>query len=106
MSQQSEHILRAGQEHDLLPKMHADEIEPYEGAETAAPEMPQAMRQSWKGFNPYNLDDDVDPTSLHVVNLGDIRQHVTDNAQSHNNIIEAMHAMRTASPTHIPPRLG
>lgn len=33
---QSERILVAGQEHGLLPKIHADEIEPYGGAETAA----------------------------------------------------------------------
>lgn len=34
--EQSERILNAGKEHGLLPKIHADEIEPYEGAETAA----------------------------------------------------------------------
>ncbi len=34
--EQSERILTAGKEHGLLPKIHADEIEPYRGAETAA----------------------------------------------------------------------
>jgi imidazolonepropionase len=34
--EQSERILRAGMEHGLLPKIHADEIEPYQGAELAA----------------------------------------------------------------------
>lgn len=34
--EQSERILTAGKKHGLLPKIHADEIEPYRGAETAA----------------------------------------------------------------------
>ncbi|MDQ0857821.1 imidazolonepropionase [Bacillus sp. V2I10] len=34
--EQSKRILEAGIEHGLLPKIHADEIEPYEGAELAA----------------------------------------------------------------------
>ncbi|MCD8511211.1 MAG: imidazolonepropionase [Bacillus sp. (in: Bacteria)] len=34
--EQSERILEAGKTHGLLPKIHADEIEPYEGAEVAA----------------------------------------------------------------------
>jgi imidazolonepropionase len=34
--EQSRRILEAGKEHGLLPKIHADEIEPYEGAELAA----------------------------------------------------------------------
>ncbi|WP_209121917.1 imidazolonepropionase [Alkalihalobacillus sp. BA299] len=34
--EQSKRILKAGLEYGLLPKIHADEIEPYGGAETAA----------------------------------------------------------------------
>ncbi|UOE93964.1 imidazolonepropionase [Alkalihalobacillus sp. LMS39] len=34
--EQSKKILEAGKKYDLLPKIHADEIEPYGGAETAA----------------------------------------------------------------------
>ncbi|WP_025843900.1 imidazolonepropionase [Brevibacillus agri] len=34
--EQSRRILEAGMRHGLLPKIHADEIEPYEGAELAA----------------------------------------------------------------------
>lgn len=34
--EQSKRILEAGIKHGLLPKIHADEIEPYEGAELAA----------------------------------------------------------------------
>jgi imidazolonepropionase len=34
--EQSERILEAGKKHGLIPKIHADEIEPYQGAELAA----------------------------------------------------------------------
>lgn len=34
--EQSRRILEAGRQHGLLPKLHADEIEPYQGAELAA----------------------------------------------------------------------
>ncbi|MEH7245897.1 imidazolonepropionase [Neobacillus niacini] len=34
--EQSRRILEAGKSHGLIPKIHADEIEPYEGAELAA----------------------------------------------------------------------
>jgi imidazolonepropionase len=34
--EQSERILEAGKKYDLIPKIHADEIEPYGGAELAA----------------------------------------------------------------------
>src|SRR5699024_5776144 len=34
--EQSKRILEAGKEHGLTPKIHADEIEPYGGAELAA----------------------------------------------------------------------
>jgi imidazolonepropionase len=34
--EQSKRILEAGKKHGLIPKIHADEIEPYEGAELAA----------------------------------------------------------------------
>jgi imidazolonepropionase len=34
--EQSKQILEAGKRHGLIPKIHADEIEPYEGAELAA----------------------------------------------------------------------
>ena len=34
--EQSRKILEAGKKHGLIPKIHADEIEPYEGAELAA----------------------------------------------------------------------
>lgn len=73
---------------------------------SAASETPSAMRQAWKGFNPYNLDHDIDLTSLRVVDLGDVKQHVTDISKSHTAITDAMHAMREHHPHTFPLALG
>ncbi|WP_400164619.1 agmatinase family protein [Brevibacillus sp. TJ4] len=57
---------------------------------SAASENPDAMRRAWKYFTTYNLDYDEDLRDLRVVDLGDVRQHVTDIGQCHRNIREAM----------------
>lgn len=73
---------------------------------SAASENPDAMRRAWKYFTTYNLDHDVDLTNLRVVDIGDVRQHVTDIAQCHQNIRDAMVAMRTHHPHTFPIMLG
>lgn len=73
---------------------------------SAASENPDAMRRAWKYFTPYNLDHDVDLSSLRVVDLGDVRQHVTDIAQCHRNIREAMRHMRIHHPQVLPLMMG
>lgn len=73
---------------------------------SAASENPDAMRRAWKYFTTYNLDHDVDLSELRVVDLGDVRQHVTDIAQCHRNIRQAMHAMRTRHPQAMPVMMG
>ncbi|MED4908191.1 agmatinase family protein [Brevibacillus centrosporus] len=65
---------------------------------SAASENPDAMRRAWKYFTTYNLDHEVDLSELHVVDVGDVRQHVTDIAKCHSHIREAMKAMRTHHP--------
>ncbi|MGZ0050358.1 agmatinase family protein [Brevibacillus gelatini] len=73
---------------------------------SAASENPDAMRRAWKYFTTYNLDHDVDLQPLRVVDLGDVRQHVTDIAQCHRNIREAMVQMRTHHPQLLPVMMG
>lgn len=73
---------------------------------SAASENPDAMRRAWKYFTTYNLDHDVDLHDLRVVDLGDVRQHVTDIAQCHRNIREAMLQMRTNHPQVMPVMVG
>lgn len=73
---------------------------------SAASETPDELRKTWKFFNTYNVDYDVDLRDLHVVDLGDVRQHVTNIAICHENITEAMIAARTHHPNTIPIMIG
>lgn len=73
---------------------------------SAASENPDALRQAWKGFVPYSLDYDVDLSSLRVLDLGDVRQHVTDIPYCQQQIREAMVSMRAYHPNALPIMLG
>jgi formiminoglutamase len=73
---------------------------------SAASENPDAMRRAWKSFTTYNIDYDIDLVNLNVVDLGDVRQHVTDIALCHQNIVDAMEGMRTNHPTTLPLIIG
>lgn len=73
---------------------------------SAASENPDAIRRAWKYFTTYNLEEDVDLTVLKVIDLGDVRQHVTDISVCHRNIREAMVAMRTHHPNTFPLMIG
>ncbi|QOR64730.1 agmatinase family protein [Cytobacillus suaedae] len=73
---------------------------------SSASENPDAIRRAWKSFSTYNLDYDVDLVNLNVVDLGDVRQHVTDIALCHRNIVEAMEGMRMNHPSTFPLVIG
>ncbi|MED4753046.1 agmatinase family protein [Brevibacillus choshinensis] len=73
---------------------------------SASSENPDAMRRAWKYFTTYNLDHDVDLSEMRVVDLGDVRQHVTDIARCHQNIREAMQAICTHHPQVLPVMMG
>jgi formiminoglutamase len=73
---------------------------------SAASENPDALRKAWKYFTTYNLDYDVDLCSLNVVDLGDVRQHVTDISICHTNIREAMISMQAHHPSAFPIMMG
>lgn len=73
---------------------------------SAASENPEAMRRAWKFFNPYHLEYDTDLTPLQVLDLGDVRQHVTDISLSHQWITEAMVSMRNHHAHALPIMLG
>ncbi len=73
---------------------------------SAASETPDAFRRTWKSFGTYNLDYDVDLSSLNVIDLGDVRQHVTDISICHKNIREAMCTMQTTHPKILPISIG
>lgn len=73
---------------------------------SGASETPMAMRKLWKFFNPYHIEYDTDLTSLSVLDLGDVKQHVTDIEKSHQHIKEAMKSMRKYHPYALPVMLG
>lgn len=73
---------------------------------SAASESPETMRQAWKSFTPYHLEYDIDLTPLHVWDLGDVRQHVTDIPLSHQWITDAMVSMRQHHAHALPIMLG
>lgn len=73
---------------------------------SAASENPDAIRRAWKYFTTYNLDVDVDLTELNVIDLGDVKQHVTDISICHQNITDAMESMQKHHPQLIPITIG
>ncbi|MFC7322611.1 agmatinase family protein [Halobacillus campisalis] len=73
---------------------------------SAASENPEAMRQAWKSFGTYNLDEDIDLAALKVLDLGNVREHVTDIQWTQQQIREAMAAIRTYHPHTLPITLG
>lgn len=73
---------------------------------SAASDNPDAMRQAWTYFSTYNLDEDIDLAQLKVLDLGNVKQHVTDIKQTHQWIKEAMVAMRQHHPHTLPIMLG
>ncbi|WP_173917466.1 agmatinase family protein [Halobacillus sp. Marseille-Q1614] len=73
---------------------------------SAASDNPEAMRQVWKSFGTYNLDEDIDLAELNAIDLGNVKQHATDIPSTHEKIKEAMAAMRTHHPHTLPISLG
>lgn len=61
---------------------------------SAASENPDAMRRTWQSFRTYNLDEDIDLANLNVIDLGNVKQHVTDIAFSQQQMKEAMTKIR------------
>lgn len=51
---------------------------------------PESFRQLWSSFTTYSLDDDVDLASLNSVDLGNVKMHITDIKECHQNIEKAM----------------
>lgn len=47
---------------------------------------PQKFRKMWKSFTTYNLDEDIDLSTLQVSDAGDVVMHTTNISESHNRI--------------------
>ncbi|WP_260412595.1 arginase family protein [Alkalihalobacillus sp. TS-13] len=59
-----------------------------------------------QGFGTYNLDENIDLAQLSIVDLGDVKQHVTDITHTHQQITKAMIYMRRHHPLTIPIVMG
>ena len=73
---------------------------------SAASEFPQALRLAWKYFATYNIDLDVDLNDLAIVDLGDIRMHMTDVFQCHQNIEAGIQEVLSVNPPFLPILIG
>src|SRR5699024_912426 len=60
------------------------------------------MREAWKSFGTYNLDEDIDLSQLKAIDLGNVKQHVNDIAYSQQKTREAMAALRSHHPHTLP----
>ncbi len=73
---------------------------------SAASENPEAMRQAWSSFGTYNLDENIDIAQIKAIDIGDVKQHPTDIAETHHKIEQAMIAMRKHHSHTLPITLG
>ncbi|MGV3463990.1 MAG: agmatinase family protein [Heyndrickxia sp.] len=73
---------------------------------SGASEFPESFRRAWKGFNTYNLDEEVDLRDLSVVDVGDVKMHFTDILLSHQNIKDAFHELTKEFSGSIPVSIG
>ncbi|TKD70954.1 formimidoylglutamase [Pseudalkalibacillus hwajinpoensis] len=73
---------------------------------SAASEAPNAMRSAWKYFSTYQIESNIDLDDMQIVDLGDVKQSITDIAQSHRSISEAMYAIRSNHPHALPVCVG
>ncbi|MEX2104913.1 MAG: arginase family protein, partial [Bacilli bacterium] len=73
---------------------------------SAASENPNAIRNIWKSFSTYNIDFDIDLSDLDIVDMGDIKMHVTDIPQCHRNIELGIVEVLQANPETLPISIG
>ncbi|RNA67018.1 agmatinase family protein [Alteribacter keqinensis] len=73
---------------------------------SAASAFPEACRRAWRGFTTYNLDEDVNLSGLRLYDLGDVKQHVTDIPQCHQNIVDASADVKRHHPGSVSLAIG
>lgn len=67
---------------------------------------PNQLRLLFPTLTTYNLDEDIDLTSLAVRDLGDIPMHITDVVQSHQNIEDGLTELALEHPEIFPMVIG
>lgn len=59
---------------------------------------PDAFRKGWKGFSVYNIDEQIDLSSLRVADIGDVSMHMTNVIESHRRIEQAASEVTSVYP--------
>ncbi len=72
----------------------------------ATSEAPNALRSAWKYFSTYHIETNIDLEDMGVIDLGDVRQSVTDITATHDAITKAMYMMRVTHPHMLPICMG
>ncbi|KOP79633.1 agmatinase family protein [Cytobacillus solani] len=67
---------------------------------------PTEFRKMWKGYATYNLDEDIDLTSIRVGDAGDVAMHTTDILLSHRRIQESTQALAADYPNALTCMIG
>lgn len=67
---------------------------------------PQQFRQLWSNYTTYNFEEDIDLQDLKAADLGDVVMHVTDIAQCHKNIEEALYGITSKLNGTLPMVIG
>ncbi|MDP4105535.1 MAG: agmatinase family protein [Bacillota bacterium] len=73
---------------------------------SGASEFPEAFRRSWRYFNTYNLEDDIDLSTMMAFDAGDVPMHVTDISKCHHNIFQASKSLHSHFQTSIITAIG
>lgn len=67
---------------------------------------PQVFRKVWSSFTTYNWDEDVDLQGMSAVDLGDVKMHITNIEQCHQNITAASSEVKRKLPDTFPVFVG
>ncbi len=67
---------------------------------------PQIFRKVWSSFTTYHWDEDIDLQDMSVVDLGDVKMHVTSIEQCHQNIQAAALEVKNNLPHTFPVFVG
>lgn len=67
---------------------------------------PDEFRKMWKGYAAYNLDEDIDLTSLTAADAGDVLMHTTDIPLSHSRIQETACSLAKGFPESVSCLIG
>ncbi|SFA91378.1 MULTISPECIES: agmatinase family protein [unclassified Bacillus (in: firmicutes)] len=73
---------------------------------SGASEFPEHFRRYWNQFSIYNIDYEMDLSELRILDIGDVKMHHTDIAQSHSNIRNVMQQVLTIFNGALPIAIG